>query len=203
MVIKMKKLFICLIAFICIFAHIPTSFADTTDPYSGLLIANGEATLYYMTLFDNACEEYSAELTSDELYAAIDVYDAIGQLSFDDSDASLRQHLLSIKSADDIRLLLTGFFDVNDFTYHEDTATLERVKKILLAAGLNIDDYHLSIVRNRHDLPLVEQNTNSWYCKLGRDTGDEQVPYEEIVIVLCGEDQHVYAMLMNNLFFAQ
>lgn len=199
----MRKTIVFLMVFISILVLLSASFADTMDPYSGLEIKTGEATLYYMTTFDNACEEYSAELTSDELYAAIYVYDAIGQLKFDESDDSLRRHLLSIQCVDDIRILLTGFFDVHDFLYHEDAETFKRIETILSSAGLNINDYHLSVVRNRHGLPLIDQNINSWYCTLGKETENDQYPFEEIIIVLCDDDQHVFAMLMNNLFFAQ
>ena len=80
MLAKIHKTIVFLMLFISISVLLSASFAVTMDPYSGLEIKTGEATLYYMTTFDNACEEYSAELTSDELYAAIYVYDAIGQL---------------------------------------------------------------------------------------------------------------------------
>ncbi len=72
-----------------------------------------------------------------------------------------------------------------------------------MPVGLDINDYYVSVVQNRHDLPLVDQSTNSWYCKLGKETGDEQYYYEEIVIVLCGDDQRVFAMLMTNQYLSQ
>lgn len=199
----MKKIIISSLLFLLILACSQVSFASTVDPYTSLEISNGEATLYYMTLFDDACEKYRNELTLAEIYAAIDVYDAIGQLNFDESDESLRKHLLSITGADDLKLLLTGFFDAHDFTYHSDNTVVNRIGEILLSIGLDVTDYHISVVRNRHDLPLISQDGDTWYCKLGKETGNEQYPYEEIVIVLCDEDYHVFALMINNIFFDQ
>lgn len=195
----MKKFSSVLLAVLLIFSCWTVATAESTDAVSGAPLDN-DIEIVYKEHFDDMVTRYADELTEAELLVSADVYDAIGMIRFDSEDSlAARQRIYGIASADDLHAILTGYFDPNDAAYTADASLDARLQAILVACGLNPEDYDISVIRNLSGMPEPITGTN-WYCTLIRKgvevAEDETNPYD-MVIVLYGDEMTVGAFVLN------
>lgn len=173
------------------------------DPVSGQPMDGGLA-VYYQQYFDTVYRKYEKELSLNERFAAISVYDAVADIDFEgDADESNRRRIMGLDSLENLKALLTGFYDPKDASYHADEAVEGRIKQILSACGLNREDYCLRVLRNMGALQKAPITDNNRYCVLGHWA--EKLPYDasmagfvdDMEIVLYGDGMKVGRFVMN------
>ncbi len=133
------------------------------DSVSGVAI-DDDLENVYKDHFDALCTQYADELTEQEKVAANAVFDAIGWINFESDDSlAVRQRVYQISSAEELKAVLTGYFDAHDASYHSDAALDAKIQEIFTACGLNLDDYYMTVTRNVGGIPDPVTATN-WYC---------------------------------------
>lgn len=175
------------------------SFAETeaVDSVSGAVIDDSLEEVY-KEHFDAICAQYADELTAQEKNAASDVFDAIGQINFESEDSlAVRQRVYQISSAEELKAVLTGYFDAHDASYSSDAALDAKIREIFTACGWNLDDYYMTVTRNVSGIPDPVTTTN-WYCSfVKKESSEEEETSVAMTIVLYDEDMKVGILSMN------
>lgn len=196
MTLVRKVLILCLVAMLSLSA---VAFAETEaiDPVSGAVI-NDSLEEVYKEHFDAICAQYADELTAQEKNAAIEVFDAIGQIHFESEDSlAVRQRVYQISSAEELKAVLTGYFDAHDASYNSDAALDAKIQEIFTACGLNLDDYYMTVTRNVGGIPDPVTTTN-WYCSfVKKESSEDEETSVAMRIVLYDEDMKVGIFSMN------
>lgn len=196
MTLVRKVLILCLVAMMSLSA---VAFAETEaiDPVSGAVIDDSLEEVY-KEHFDEICAQYADELTAQEKNAAIDVFDAIGQIHFESEDSlAVRRRVYQISSAAELKAVLTGYFDAHDASYNSDAALDAKIQEIFTACGLNLDDYYMTVTRNVGGIPDPVTTTN-WYCSfVKKENSEDEETSVAMRIVLYDEDMKVGIFSMN------
>ncbi len=196
MTLVRKVLILCLVTVLSLSA---VAFAETTavDPVSGAVIDDSLEEVY-KDHFDALCSQYADELTAQEKNAASDVFDAIGQINFESEDSlAVRQRVYQISSAEELKAVLTGYFDAHDASYSSDDALDAKIQEIFTACGWNLDDYYMTVTRNVSGIPDPVTTTN-WYCSfVKKESSEEEDASVAMTIVLYDEDMKVGILSMN------
>lgn len=177
-------------------------FAENTiiDPVSGQPVDdNGMIQIFYQEHFDQLYRKYEKELSGQEIFCSTIVADGIANIDYKtEKGIPLRERILKATTLDDLRGLLTGFFDHGDAAYTADEPVLARLRAIFDACGLKMDDYYFSVTRNQPGLeePFRPSET-TWSCSFLHKEKEAGIAPDDIDIILHGDEMAVGRFVMD------
>ena len=191
-----------LLAFTILLSLAVPGFAENTiiDPVSGRPVDdNGRIQLFYQEHFDQLLRKYEKELSGQEIFSNTIVADGIANIDYEtEKGIPFRERILKATTLDDLRGLLTGFFDHTDVAYTRDEPVLARLRAIFDACGLNMDDYYYSVERNHPvlDYPFTPREI-TWSCSFLHKDKEVGIVPDDIDIILHGDEMKVGRFIMD------
>ena len=170
------------------------------DPVSGQPIdTRAMSQKVYLEHFDKLFSKYEKELSNQEVFCSTIVFDGIANIDYEtEKGIPSRERIWNATTLEDLRGLLTGFFDHSDAAYTTDEPVMTKLRAIFEACGLNMDDYYYSVERNR---PVLDDPFDpreiSWTCSFLHKDKEVGIDPNDITILLYRDEMTVGRFIMD------
>ena len=121
-----------LLAFTMLLSLTMSGFAESTiiDPVSGQPVdTHAMSQEVYQEHFDKLFSKYKKELSNQEVFCSTIVFDGISNIDYEtEKGIPSRERIWNATTLEDLRGLLTGFFDHSDASYTTDEPVMTKLR---------------------------------------------------------------------------